>query len=52
MKSESSDTVSLWMATANIPQTEPLKTNLKTDVCVVGSGIAGLTTAYLLSKRF
>src|SRR5438045_7319354 len=38
------------MATTNIPQTEQLKTNLKPDVCVVGSGIAGLTTAYLLSK--
>src|SRR6266480_1349337 len=51
MKSESSNSVSLWMASANVPDTKPLQTNLKVDVCVVGSGIAGLTTAYLLSRE-
>lgn len=29
----------------------PLDENLKTQVCVVGAGIAGLTTAYLLLKN-
>ncbi len=27
-----------------------LKTNEKTDVCIIGGGITGLTTAYYLSK--
>lgn len=28
-----------------------LEKNIKTDVCIVGSGISGLTTAYLLLKK-
>ena len=51
MQSESSNTVSLWMATASIPQAAALTTNLQCDVCVVGAGIAGLTTAYLLARE-
>jgi glycine/D-amino acid oxidase-like deaminating enzyme len=39
------------MATADVPQTTTLDTDLKTDVCVVGAGIAGLTTAYFLAKE-
>jgi glycine/D-amino acid oxidase-like deaminating enzyme len=51
MKSESSNTVSLWMETADLQQRPPLSSNLKADICVVGAGIAGLTTAYLLSRQ-
>jgi glycine/D-amino acid oxidase-like deaminating enzyme/nitrite reductase/ring-hydroxylating ferredoxin subunit len=51
MRSESSKTVSVWMATTELPETPPLSANLETDVCVVGSGIAGLTTAYLLVRE-
>src|SRR5262245_61412561 len=29
----------------------PLKTSTRADVCVVGAGIAGMTTAYLLAKE-
>lgn len=29
----------------------PLQTNLDTEVCVIGAGIAGLTTAYLLARQ-
>ena len=43
-----SETVSAWMTT-EIPSTQKLNENLKVDVCVVGAGIAGLTTAYLLA---
>lgn len=32
------------------PRFEPLDADLETDVCVVGAGIAGLTTAYLALK--
>src|SRR3712207_8723179 len=29
---------------------EPLRRNVRADVCVVGAGISGMTTAYLLMK--
>ncbi|HEY0729717.1 MAG TPA: FAD-binding oxidoreductase, partial [Pyrinomonadaceae bacterium] len=39
------------MATANTPSQAQLKGNIRTDVCIVGAGIAGMTTAYLLAKE-
>ena len=51
MKSESSNTVSLWMETADLPQFGSLPADAKCDVCIVGTGIAGLTTAYLLARE-
>jgi glycine/D-amino acid oxidase-like deaminating enzyme/nitrite reductase/ring-hydroxylating ferredoxin subunit len=44
------DTTSLWMGTFNVPSFPALSANLRADVCVVGAGIAGLSTAYLLTK--
>src|SRR5262245_48644893 len=44
-----SDTQSVW-ASAKRPRFTKLTTDVKADVCVVGAGIAGLTTAYLLTK--
>jgi glycine/D-amino acid oxidase-like deaminating enzyme/nitrite reductase/ring-hydroxylating ferredoxin subunit len=41
--------LSLWRATAAVPTFPSLKNDLQTDVCIVGAGIAGLTTAYLLA---
>jgi glycine/D-amino acid oxidase-like deaminating enzyme/nitrite reductase/ring-hydroxylating ferredoxin subunit len=38
--------VSLWMASADVRQPEPLRSDETADVVVVGSGIAGLSTAY------
>ena len=46
----SGNTMSVWMATADMPQRKPLEEDLHTDVCVVGAGISGLTTAYLLAR--
>jgi glycine/D-amino acid oxidase-like deaminating enzyme/nitrite reductase/ring-hydroxylating ferredoxin subunit len=51
VQSESSNTVSLWVATADLSQPGSLKTNIKADVCIVGAGIAGLTAAYLLARE-
>lgn len=51
MKSDSAQTVSSWMATAEVPSEPILNGELQTDVCIVGAGIAGLTTAYLLGKE-
>lgn len=41
---------SLWSATAQMPSGVLLDRDLNVDVCVVGGGIAGLTTAYLLAR--
>lgn len=40
---------SLWAATDPAPKFPALNKNAKVDVCVVGAGIAGLTTGYLLA---
>ena len=50
MPSDSGDTTSLWMATADMPSYAPLAEDATADVCVVGAGIAGITTAYLLTQ--
>jgi glycine/D-amino acid oxidase-like deaminating enzyme/nitrite reductase/ring-hydroxylating ferredoxin subunit len=50
MKSDSGTTTSVWMATAEVTGEPALNQNLTADVCIVGAGMAGLTTAYLLQK--
>ena len=42
---------SLWVETAPHATYEPLKGDLNVDIAVIGAGIAGLTTAYLLKQR-
>lgn len=42
--------ISFWERTAEKFRTRPLNENLTTEVCVVGGGIAGITTAYLLAR--
>ena len=51
MKIGSRPTASLWTTTVEIPTRPALDKNITTDVCVVGAGIAGLTTAYLLAAE-
>jgi glycine/D-amino acid oxidase-like deaminating enzyme/nitrite reductase/ring-hydroxylating ferredoxin subunit len=51
MKTDSSQTTSVWMATADVPGAAPLAENIEADVCIVGAGIAGMTTAYLLARE-
>ena len=46
----SGGTRSLWMTTADVPHYEPLRTDVEADVCIVGAGIVGMTTAYLLGR--
>src|ERR671930_2642014 len=41
---------SVWSATAALPECGPLEENLHVDVCIVGAGIAGLSTAYHLAQ--
>lgn len=50
-KTDNGQTTSVWMRTAALPVEPELHGNTTADVCVVGGGIAGLTTAYLLTKE-
>lgn len=40
----------LWFEGVEVPQFGKLSRDAKADVCIVGAGIAGLTTAYLLAR--
>jgi len=51
MKPTSATTVSVWAATADTPAESPLSKDTSANVCIVGAGIAGLTTAYLLARE-
>ena len=43
--------LSFWERTAQKFYTKPLTENLTADVCIIGAGIAGVTTAYLLARE-
>ena len=49
MHSDSGHTTSIWMS-ARTPRFLALTEDITADVCVVGAGIAGLSTAYLLAR--
>jgi glycine/D-amino acid oxidase-like deaminating enzyme/nitrite reductase/ring-hydroxylating ferredoxin subunit len=49
MRSDSGRTTSVWMA-ADVPELPALSHDIRTNVCIVGAGIAGMTTAYLLAR--
>ncbi|CAN5735125.1 FAD-dependent oxidoreductase [soil metagenome] len=51
MDADTKQTVSVWMDTGPLLEESPLTENARTDVCIIGAGIAGMTTAYLLSKE-
>jgi glycine/D-amino acid oxidase-like deaminating enzyme/nitrite reductase/ring-hydroxylating ferredoxin subunit len=51
MKDDVGETISPWWAMDETPRYSPLTANARADVCVVGAGIAGLTTAYLLARE-
>jgi len=44
------DTQPYWSVGANLPQFESLSNDLHVDVVVVGAGLTGITTAYLLKQ--
>ena len=50
MQTESNGTTSIWAATTKIPSRPALSKDARANVCVVGAGIAGMTTAYLLAR--
>src|SRR3954464_3015294 len=50
MTTRTNGTTSAWFATATIPDYPRLTGDDSADVCVIGAGIAGLTTAYMLLR--
>ena len=44
-------TKSVWQDTVEVPHFPKLQKSGSTDVCVIGAGIAGLTTAYHLARE-
>jgi len=51
MNAKLEQTTSVWMQSGEIPVHAALTADVKADVCVVGAGIAGMTTAYLLLQE-
>lgn len=45
------ESVSIWMNTAKRRTYAPLRSSTTADVCVIGAGIAGVTTAYMLARE-
>lgn len=41
----------VWWTDAKLPDYPALQANVTADVCIVGAGISGLTTAYLLARE-
>ena len=50
MNNHTGQSVSPWMATPATPNFTTLTTSTHSDVCIIGAGISGLTTAYLLTR--
>jgi glycine/D-amino acid oxidase-like deaminating enzyme/nitrite reductase/ring-hydroxylating ferredoxin subunit len=43
--------IPFWLSDARLPEHPPLERDASVDACVIGAGIAGLTTAYLLARE-
>lgn len=51
MTDTSGATLPVWPASVEMPAGSPLREHIEADVCIVGAGIAGLSTAYLLARE-
>jgi glycine/D-amino acid oxidase-like deaminating enzyme/nitrite reductase/ring-hydroxylating ferredoxin subunit len=51
MKKSFEQSRSVWMDTAEVPLESSLAERITADVCIVGAGIAGVTTAYFLVRE-
>ena len=51
MKTDNGESRSVWMAAPETRAEPELTVDVETDVCIVGAGIAGMTTGYLLSRE-
>ena len=50
MRSDSGHTTSVWMNTTEVPELPAVTQDMRASVCIIGAGISGLTTAYLLAR--
>ena len=50
MRSDSGSSTSVWMATSDVPDLPRVTQDMRTSVCIVGAGIAGMSTAYHLAR--
>lgn len=50
MSTHAGRTTSVWMDTSTLPQFPSLSSNERADVCIIGAGMAGLSTAYQLTR--
>ena len=41
---------SIWEKDVFIPERNKLEDNIKIDVCIIGAGLAGILTGYMLQK--
>src|SRR2546422_4768802 len=51
MQANDGKTSSVWMDEEDVLRYDALSSDLRAEVCVVGAGIAGLSTAYLLGQE-
>lgn len=51
MKKSFEQSRSVWMDTGDVPPESALAERVSADVCIVGAGIAGMSTAYLLARE-
>ena len=51
MNTDNGQTVSVWMRTGDTPRGGRLDADVEADVAVVGAGVAGMSTAYLLARE-
>jgi glycine/D-amino acid oxidase-like deaminating enzyme/nitrite reductase/ring-hydroxylating ferredoxin subunit len=51
MNTSNGASISPWLASAGLPEFAPLAGDVHTQVCVIGAGIAGLSSAYLLARE-
>lgn len=45
------DMTSIWMASLDLPHFEPMQGDIKTDVLIIGGGMAGILCAYFLHEK-
>lgn len=50
-KDTSGENLSIWFEHIHRPQFPVIDTDIKTEVCIIGGGIAGLTVAYQLLQQ-
>jgi glycine/D-amino acid oxidase-like deaminating enzyme/nitrite reductase/ring-hydroxylating ferredoxin subunit len=51
MKDHSGTSIPLWTRKVSTPAGAPLTEDVDADVCVIGAGIAGVTTGYFLARE-